>query len=112
MKYLVASFAFATLALIAAVGPAAPFQSKNIAADAKWVIHVDVDGVRDSTIVKKAFATCPILKNSGMIFDMIRDKIGVNLRKDLHGVTLYGPDSNKKHPRSYCICRRQQETAD
>ena len=97
MKYLVAPLAFAALALIAAVGPAAPFQSKNIAADAKWVIHVDVDAVRDSQIVKKAFATCPILKNSGMFFDMIRDKVGVDLRKDLHGITLYGPDSDKKH---------------
>lgn len=97
MKYLVAPFVFAALALIAAVGPAAPFQSKNIAADSKWVIHVDVDAVRDSQIVKKAFATCPILKNSGVVFDMIRDKAGVDLRKDLHGITLYGPDSDKKH---------------
>ena len=28
---------------------------------------------------------------------MIRDKAGVDLRKDLHGVTLYGPDADKKH---------------
>jgi hypothetical protein len=97
MKYLVAPFAFAALALATVAVPAAPFQSKNIAAGAKWVIHVDVDAIRDSKIVKKAFATCPILKNSGMVFDMIRDKAGIDLRKDLHGITLYGPDSDKKH---------------
>jgi hypothetical protein len=95
MKYLVASLA--ALAFMANVGHAAPFQAKNIAADSKWVIHVDVDAVRDSHIVKKMFETCPLLKDSGKHFDMIRDKIGVDLRKDLHGITLYGPDSDKKH---------------
>ena len=28
---------------------------------------------------------------------MIRDKIGVDLRKDLHGITLYGRDTDKTH---------------
>jgi ribosome-associated translation inhibitor RaiA len=95
MKYLIAPFA--ALALTATVGNAAPFQVKNIAADAKWVIHVDVDAVRGDYIVKKAFETCPMLKDSGKHFDMGRDKIGIDLRKDLHGITLYGPDSDKKH---------------
>src|SRR5208282_4730530 len=37
---------FSALALMAAVGQAAPFEVKNVAADAKWVVHVDVDAVR------------------------------------------------------------------
>lgn len=89
--------AFALLALYAAVGQAAPLETKNIAADAKWVVHLDVDAVRDSKIVQKAFETCPELKESGKHFDTIRDKIGVDLRKDLHGITLYGPDTEKTH---------------
>jgi hypothetical protein len=89
---------FSALALLAAVGQAAPFESKNIAADAKWVVHVDVDAVRESSVVQKAFETCPLLKNdSGKHFDMIRDKIGVDLRTDLHGITVYGPDTDKTH---------------
>ena len=96
MKRLVA--VFAALALLAAVGQAAPFDSKNVAADAKWVVHVDVDAVRDSKVVQNAFTTWPILKDhSGKHFDMIRDKIGVDLRKDLHGVTIYGRDTDKKN---------------
>ena len=95
MKYLVAPFA--ALALMATFASAGPYQAKNVAADAKWVIHVDVDAIRDSHLVKKAFDTCPILKDSGKHFDMIRDKVGVDLRKDLHAITLYGPDSDKKH---------------
>jgi hypothetical protein len=90
--------AFAALLLLAAVGQAAPLDTKNVAADAKWVVHVDVDVVRDSTVVKRAFETCPLLKNnSGKWFDKIRDKIGVDLRKDLHGITLYGRDTEKTH---------------
>ena len=95
MKFVIAPFA--VLALAAAVGQAAPFEAKNVAADAKWVIHVDVDAVRDSHVVQKAFQTCPMLKDSGKHSDMIRDKAGVDLRKDLHGLTLYGPDADKKH---------------
>jgi hypothetical protein len=90
--------AFAALALIAAAGQAAPLESKNVAADAKWVVHVDVDAIRDSHVVQKAFESCPVLKNnSGKCFDMIRDLAGIDLRKDLHGVTLYGPDADRTH---------------
>ena len=95
MKLIVSTFA--ALAVFAAVGQAAPLETKNVAANAKWVVHVDVDAVRDSLIVKKAFETCPLLKDSGKHFDMIRDKAGVDLRKDLHGITLYGPDTDKTH---------------
>ena len=88
---------FAVLALLAAVGQAAPLNSKNVAADAKWVVHIDVDAVRDSQVVKKAFETCPKLKDSGKHFDMIRGISGVDLRKDVHGITLYGRDVEKPH---------------
>jgi hypothetical protein len=96
MKYAFAPLA-ALVLMAAAATQAAPFQSKDIAADSKWVIHVDVDAIRDSYIVKKVFETCPHLKDAGKHFDMIRDHIGLDLRKDLHGITLYGPDADHKH---------------
>ncbi len=96
MKYVVAPLA-ALVLMMAAAAQAAPFQSKDIAADSKWVIHVDVDAIRDSYIVKKIFETCPQLKDAGKHFDMIRDKAGIDLRKDLHGITLYGMDGEHKH---------------
>jgi hypothetical protein len=96
MKLVVSTIA--ALALFAAVGQAAPLDTKNVAANAKWVVHVDVDAIRDSHVVQKAFKTCPVLKDhAGQHFDMIRDKIGIDLRKDLHGMTLYGPDTDKTH---------------
>src|SRR5208283_2434536 len=88
---------FAALALLAAVGQAAPLDSKNVSADAKWVVHVDVDAVRDSQVVQKAFDTCPMLKDSGKHFEILREKIGLDLRTDLHGITLYGRDTEKTH---------------
>ncbi len=89
---------FVALALFAAVGHATPLDTKNVAADAKWVVHVDVDAIRDSYVVQKAFKTCPVLKDqAGTHFDMIRDKIGIDLRKDLHGITLSGPDTDRTH---------------
>ena len=96
MKYVVAPLAALVLFMTAAA-QAAPFQSKDIAADSKWVIHVDVDAIRESYIVKKAFETCPQLKDADKHFDKIREKIGIDLRKDLHGITLYGPDADHKH---------------
>jgi hypothetical protein len=89
--------AFAATALFTSFVQAAPLDPKNVAADAKWVVQVDVDAIRDSKVVQKAFDTCPELKNSGKHFDMIRDKAGIDLRKDLHGITLYGPDADKTH---------------
>ncbi|MGO9111412.1 MAG: hypothetical protein ACLP9L_19470 [Thermoguttaceae bacterium] len=88
---------FAALALFAAIGQAAPLNTKNVAADARWVVHIDVDALRDSKVVQKAFKTCPLLKDSCKHFDLIRDKIGVDLRKDLHGITVYGRDTEKTH---------------
>jgi hypothetical protein len=96
MKLFVSTFA--ALSLLAAIGQGAPLDSKNVAADAKWVVHVDVDAVHDSLVVKKAFETCPLLKNeSGKHLDKIRETMGVDLRKDLHGITLYGSDTDKNH---------------
>jgi hypothetical protein len=108
MKYVVAPLA--ALVLLAAVAAqAAPFQPKDIAADSKWVIHVDVDAIRDSYIVKKAFETCPHLKDAGKHFDMIRDKAGIDLRKDLHGITLYGPDADHKHAAAIVYAKVDQK---
>jgi len=88
----------AVLTLLATLGQAAPLDSKGVATDAKWVVHIDVDAVHSSLVVKRAFETCPLLKNeSGKHFDKIREMMGVDLRKDLHGITLYGRDTDKTH---------------
>jgi hypothetical protein len=96
MKLSASTFFIATL--LAAVSQAAPFDAKQVSANAKWVVHVDVDAIRDSTIVHKAFQTCPLLKNeSGVVFDKVVEEAGIDPRKDLHGITLYGTDTVKGH---------------
>jgi hypothetical protein len=96
MRFSASTFAVATL--LAAMAQAAPFDAKDVSANAKWVAHIDVDAVRDSSLVQKAFDTCDILKNqSGMVFDKIDTEVGIDLRTDLHGITLYGTDTVKGH---------------
>ena len=60
---------FAALALLTAVGQAAPLDSKNVAADAKWVVHVDVDAVRDSQRRPEGIRNLPLVeKRFGQAF--------------------------------------------
>ena len=59
---------FAALALYAAVGQAAPLETKNIAADAKWVVHVDVDAVRDSQDRAEGLRNMPRAEGIGQAF--------------------------------------------
>jgi hypothetical protein len=76
----------------AGLGQAAPLDVKHVCAHAKWVAHLDVDAVRDSAVVKKAYDEC-MKKHpeAAKVFDVAKVMIGMDLRKDLHGITAYGP---------------------
>jgi hypothetical protein len=79
-----------------ALSQAAPLESKHVCAKAKWVLHVDVDAVRASTVVQKAYHKCMEMhKEAAQHLDKVRDIIGMDLRKDLHGITAYGPQVGK-----------------
>ena len=72
------------------LGFAAPLDGKQVAADAKWVAHVDLDTVKTGALAKKAL-------NWWLGNDLVKQRLaavklftGVDLTKDLHGVTFYG----------------------
>jgi hypothetical protein len=70
---------------------AAPLEFKHVAADAKWLAHVDFDAMRDSIVVKKAVAKHEAKhKNAEAKLKMVEAMIGMNPKKDLHGATFYG----------------------
>lgn len=78
------------LAFSTAVG-AAPLEMKEVAADAKWAAHLDVDALMASTIVQKARAQ--MLKDhpeTEMHLAMVRAIWKVDLTTDIHGITVYG----------------------
>lgn len=82
---------------LGALAPAAPLDSKHVAADAKWVMHLDVDAVRASSVVQKGYHKCMEMhKEAAQHLDTVRDIIGMDLRTDLHGITCYGPQVGKR----------------
>lgn len=77
---------------------AEPLKPENVAADAKWVAHFDGDAARSSPVMKKFCEEC--LKDwpgSHEWTTELREKWDINLYKDLHGITLYGPKV-ARHP--------------
>lgn len=72
------------------VGRAAPLDPSTVAADAKWLVHVDVDALRDSKVVKHAHDE--IMKHDIVktVLVMIKEATGCDLEHDIHGATAYG----------------------
>ncbi len=87
----IGGLAAAILLGLATLGQAAPLNPEVVAGDAKWVAHLDVDAMRESIVVQKAYQhfveKCSIAKP---MLDVSPALIGMDPRKDLHGITLYG----------------------
>jgi hypothetical protein len=71
---------------------AAPLDPKQVSADAKWVIHMDVDALKQSTVMQRAYAKeASRWKDIKNRMAAIRDQMCMDPTVDLHAVTLYGP---------------------
>ncbi|MGD0900834.1 MAG: hypothetical protein ABR915_23630 [Thermoguttaceae bacterium] len=87
-----------SLAAVVALGfvtaaQAVPLDPKFVPAGATWVAHVDVDAVRACTVTQKAYDQC-LEKHKDAVekgIATVREKLGMDPRTDLHGITLYGP---------------------
>ncbi len=89
MKFLITAM-LATIIVTAPVATAGPLNKDWVAADARWVIHVDVAALLDSTVGR-------FLLEHGEQFDLDLDDLdefkletGLDPRTDLKSVTLYG----------------------
>ncbi len=77
---------------------AEPLDTGKVPENAVWVMHVDMDAARQSTVLQNMEAR--MLKkhpNLEMVMKTVADKIGLDIRKDLHDVTVYGLDTDKKN---------------
>ena len=72
---------------------AAPLDLKHVAADAKWLAHVDIDAMRESIVVQKAMEKHKS-KHAGRK-EMVKKWLGMDPDKDLHGMTFYGKEIGK-----------------
>jgi hypothetical protein len=84
-------FALAIVLGCAATGHAAPLDLKQVAADAKWTVHVDFDALRASALFQKAWkqvADEHSQAEGGLA--LLKTMWNFDPRTDLHGVTFYG----------------------
>jgi hypothetical protein len=94
----IVAIALAAVLGLTVVGRAEPIELKQVPADAKWLIHVDVDAMRESIVVQKAYGKCMEMhKDAQKHFDKVQQTLGLDLKKDLHGITVYGKDLDKHH---------------
>jgi hypothetical protein len=81
---------------LAAPAVAAPLDLKHVAADTKWLAHIDLDAVRASTFAQKAAEKVKQMHPEAETQLIIATQmIGMDPTKDLHGMTFYGSQLGK-----------------
>lgn len=83
------------IALAATTAIADPFDAKAVPADAKWVLHVDVEALAKSSfwpIIEQKINADANLQAGLQQFEMIAS---MSLPQDLHSVTVYGLGFNE-----------------
>jgi hypothetical protein len=71
---------------------AGPLDVTQVAADATWLVHLDVDAMHDSTVVRRAYEKeIGSWPNVASTASAIVDQLCMNPAQDLRSVTAYGP---------------------
>ena len=74
-----------------AIVNAEPLNLKQVAAEAQWIAHIDVDAIKNSTVVQRAYDVCMTeCDKARNHLTAVREKIGLDLTEDLQSVTFYG----------------------
>ena len=78
----------------AATAAAGPLDLKQVPAEAKWVVHVDVDAMRSSVLVQRAYDRLSekrpdVERRLDEVTDLVSN-LGIDLERELHGMTVYG----------------------
>jgi len=97
--------AFATLGLAILLGAALarhaaakPVSLATVPADAVWMMHLDMDAARASTVVRRMYERAMALHpRAEAMLTMAIGMTGMDPRKDLHDVTVYGRDTDKRN---------------
>jgi hypothetical protein len=86
----------AVILALAGLAQAAPFDAKEVSADAKWAAHLDVDALQASNLVKKA--RDQIMKQHPELdakLAAIRNLFRFDPLTDLHSITIAGTQLKK-----------------
>ncbi len=68
---------------------AAPLKTQDVAENAKWLVHVDVECVINSELGKHLFDQTNLPPKAKVGLSFIKGLFGVDLLKDISGVTVY-----------------------
>jgi len=95
----VAAGLVAAFALVSAPdASAAPVDFAAVPADAVWMMHLDVDAARDSTVVTRLYERAAKMHPQvEAMMTMAVGMTGMDPRKDLHDVSAYGRDTDKRN---------------
>jgi len=74
---------------------AKPFEAKQVSAGAKWVIHLDFDGLKDTEVGKYLMKEL-MTDTANQQFAAIQDFFHFDPRSDLNSATLYGSSSREE----------------
>ena len=79
---------------LTALAQAEPLDLRHVPADVQWVAHLDVDAMRASPVIEKAFQAAseewPDQLEGHM--DRLHDEFGLDLQNGLHSITVYGKE--------------------
>ena len=90
-KWTVTVAGLAAVWALAAAVQAAPLSLKQVPANAKWLAHVDFDSMRGHVLAKHMRdEIMEKHKDAQARIDKFGAEMGMDVRNDLHGVTLYG----------------------
>ena len=87
MKYIVALVPVLALLPLPSIN-AAPLEPSEVPSDAKWVMHVDFDELRETRLMKRIEKTMPEAIEA--VRGWMSSEYGIEPQSDLHSLTMYG----------------------
>jgi len=82
----------------ATVAAAAPLDLGRVPAKAQWLMHVDMDAARESTVLKRGWERAMKMHpQAEPMMKMWSGMMGMDPRKDLRDVTAFGSDTDKRN---------------
>lgn len=88
MKWLLPTWAI--VVVLGAVAQAEPLITKQVAADAKWLVHADVDAMKDAAVPRTVGTILLGLPGAAENLKKFSYAIGMDPAEHLHNVTIYG----------------------
>lgn len=82
----------------ATIAAAAPLDLAAVPAKARWVMHLDMDAARESTVMERAWERAiKMHPQAEQMLKMGAGMLGMDPRKDLRDVTAFGMDTDKRN---------------